>query len=134
MRMQITTMNQECRIQIPSLKDLMHMYGMPAGGSEDQYTRLKHMVQVVQDTQLSDSSLLVMNTDEVSLPPHWNQLFAAMNTGQIEVALKLFTKMPQNDELLQVLLAVHSQDYLQRIIIDCIQAQQKGWKQLNSDI
>ncbi|WP_241972213.1 hypothetical protein [Legionella cherrii] len=29
---------------------------------------------------------------------------------------------------------MHTSEYLQQIIRDCIQAQAKGWKQLNSDI
>ncbi|KTC82385.1 acetylpolyamine amidohydrolase [Legionella cherrii] len=126
--------NQECLIQIPSAKDIQQMHGMPAGADEDQFERLKHMTQVIATTQSKDPSLPVVTTDRVELPEHWNQLFAAMKKGDENVALTLFAEFPEEDQILQALLAVHTSEYLQQIIRDCIQAQAKGWKQLNSDI
>ncbi|MCW8398735.1 acetylpolyamine aminohydrolase [Legionella sp. PATHC038] len=126
--------NQECLIQIPSVKDIQQMHGMPAGADEDQFERLKHMTQVITTTQSKDPSLPVVTTDRVALPEHWNQLFVAMKKGDEDVALALFAEFPEKDQILQALLAVHTSKYLQQIIRDCIRAQPKGWKQLNSDI
>ncbi|CAM2745868.1 acetylpolyamine aminohydolase [Legionella steigerwaltii] len=125
---------QECCIQIPSAKDIEQMHGMPAGADEDQFERLKHMTQAIVKIQSKDSSLPVATTDVVKLPEHWNHLFAAMNKGDAKLALAIFAKFPEKDEILQALLAVHTSEYLQEIIMNCMQAQQKGWKQLNSDI
>ncbi len=126
--------NQECCIQIPSAKDIEQMHHMPAGADEDQLKRLKHMVRVIEDSQSTDSSLPVVTTDVVALPTHWNQLFTAMKKGGAEAPLTLFAQFPENDEILRALLAVHTQEYLQKLITYCIQAQQKGWKQLSPDI
>lgn len=57
-----------------------------------------------------------------------------MQKGDEQAALLCFTKIPKKDTLLNALLAVHTSEYLQQIIINCLQAQHKGWKQLNSDI
>ncbi|WP_133138306.1 acetylpolyamine aminohydrolase [Legionella tucsonensis] len=126
--------NQECCIQIPSAKDIEQMHNMPAGADEDQFKRLKHMTQVIVETQSTDSLLPVVTTDVVELPTHWNQLFSAMKKGNAEVALAHFAQFPEKDGLLRALLAVHTQEYIQELIIYCIQAQQKGWKQLSPDI
>lgn len=126
--------NQECCIQIPSAKDIEQMHNMPAGADEDQFKRLKHMTQVIVETQSTDSSLPVVTTDVVKLPTHWNQLFSAIKKGNEEAALALFAQLPEQDGLLRALLAVHTQEYIQELIIYCIQAQQKGWKQLSPDI
>lgn len=126
--------NQECCIQIPSAKDIEQMRNMPAGADEDQFKRLKHMVQVIAETQSTDSSLPVVTTDVVQLPTHWNQLFSTMKKGNAEAALALFAQFPEKDEILRALLAVHTQEYIQEIILYCMQAQQKGWKQLSPDI
>lgn len=126
--------NQECRIQIPSAKDIEQMHNMPAGADEDQFKRLKHMSQVIEAVHSTNPSLPVVTTDFVELPKHWNQLFAAMKKGDEDAALALFAQFPKQDVILQALLAVHSPKYLQEIIIYCIQAQEKGWKQLSPDI
>src|SRR5690349_18798995 len=86
--------NQECCIQIPSLKDMEQMKRMPAGGTEDQCDRLKHMTQVIKEIQSHNPSLPLKDTDQVSLPPYWNQLFVAMHSGHAEVALTLFRQIP----------------------------------------
>ncbi|WP_058517223.1 acetylpolyamine aminohydrolase [Legionella parisiensis] len=125
---------QECCIQIPSAKDIEQMHNMPAGAEEDQFKRLKHMTQVIVETQSTDSSLPVVTTDVVLLPKHWNQLFTAMKKGNEEVALALFAQFPEKDEILRALLAVHTHEYIQKLIFYCIQAQHKGWKQLSPDI
>ncbi len=126
--------DQECCIQIPSPNDIKQMHGMPAGADEDQFERLKHMTQVITDVQSTNASLPVATTDLVGLPKHWSQLFAAMKKGDAEVALALFAQFPEQDKILRALLAVHTLKYLQEIIIHCMQAQQKGWKQLSPDI
>ncbi|WP_454782931.1 acetylpolyamine aminohydrolase [Legionella sp. WA2022007384] len=125
---------QECCVQIPSTQDIDQMHAMPAGADEDQFERLKHMTQVIAKIQSTNSSLPVATTDLVKLPKHWKQLFAAMKKGDAEVALALLAQFPEEDELLQALLAVHTLKYLQELIIFCIQAQKKGWKQLSPDI
>nr|WP_058499836.1 acetylpolyamine aminohydrolase [Legionella gratiana] len=125
---------QDCCIQIPSATDIEQMHGMPAGAEEDQFNRLKHMTQVILEIHAIDSALSIIDTDQVNLSRYWSQLFAAMQKGDEQSALVCFTKIPKRDTLLKALLAVHTPEYLQQIIIDCIQAQRKGQKQLNSDV
>ncbi|AUH70721.1 acetylpolyamine aminohydrolase [Legionella sainthelensi] len=125
---------EECCIQIPSLSDIEQMHGMPAGAEEDQFNRLKHMTQLIIEIGDKDSALSVMNTDQVKLPRCWSQLFAAIYKGDAQAALRCFAKIPREDTILNAVLTVHSPEYLQHIIMDCIQAQPKGQKQLNSDI
>ncbi|MCW8386581.1 acetylpolyamine aminohydrolase [Fluoribacter dumoffii] len=129
-----STKNQECCIQIPSPKDIAQMHGMPAGADEDQYKRLTHMTQVIGDVHATNSSLLVFNTDSVQLPKCWKQLFAEMEKGDAEGTLILFDRIPEKDVILQALLAVHTKEYLQKIIIYCMQAGQRGWKQIAPDV
>ncbi|KTD53354.1 acetylpolyamine aminohydrolase [Legionella santicrucis] len=125
---------QDCCIQIPSLNDIEQMHGMPAGSEEDQFNRLKHMSQLISEIRDNDSDLSVMDTDQVKLPRYWSQLFAAMNKGDEQAALRCFAKIPEEDTILNAVLKVHTPKYLQHIIIDCIQARHTGQKQLNSDI
>ncbi|KTD05634.1 acetylpolyamine aminohydrolase [Fluoribacter gormanii] len=125
---------QECCIQIPSPQDIEQMHAMPAGADEDQFERLTNMIRVIAEIQSTDSSLSVATTDLVTLPKHWNQLFAAMKKGDAEAALALLGQFPEEDVILQALLAVHTLKYLQELIIYCVQAQKKGWKQLSPDI
>ncbi|WP_454786067.1 acetylpolyamine aminohydrolase [Legionella sp. WA2024007413] len=125
---------QECCIQIPSPQDINQMHAMPAGADEDQFERLQHMTEVITKIQSADSSLPVATTNFVNLPKHWTQLFTAIKKGDAEIALALLAQFPEEDEILQALLAVHPLKYLEQIIIYCIQAQKKGWKQLSPDI
>lgn len=128
------TKTEGCCIQIPSLNDIEQMHGMPAGAEEDQFNRLKHMTQLISEIRDNDSALSVMDTDQIKLPRCWSQLFAAMYKGDAQAALRCFAKIPREDTILNAVLTVHTPEYLQRILIDCIQAQTKGQKQLNSDI
>lgn len=116
---------QECCIQIPSPQDIEQMHAMPAGADEDQFERLTNMIRVIAEIQSTDSSLSVATTDLVTLPKHWNQLFAAMKKGDAEAALALLGQFPEEDVILQALLAVHTLKYLQELIIYCVQAQKK---------
>lgn len=125
---------EDCCIQIPSVNDIEQMHGMPAGAGEDQFNRLKHMTQLISEICDNDSALSVLDTDQVQLPRCWNQLFAAMYKGEAHAALKCFAKIPEEDTILNAILKVHTPEYLQHIIIDCIQAHHNGQKQLNSDI
>ncbi|MGL5741289.1 MAG: hypothetical protein ACRCXC_01415 [Legionella sp.] len=61
-------------------------------------------------------------------------MFAAIDDGDGELAFECFNQLPDTDEILKALLAVHSAEYLQQIIHYCIQAQYKGVKKLNADL
>jgi len=125
---------RECIIQIPSQKDMAQMRAMPAGGDEDQAHRLMHMAQTIEKIQVQLPSLSVITTDQVSLPKHWSQLLAAIESGDPVKAFDFFKLIPANDTLLQLLLAVHSREYLQQLISFCIEAHQSGRKKINTDI
>lgn len=126
--------NKNCCIQIPSVKDLEQMHDMPAGAQEDQFERLQHMTQVITEFQSRNPSLPIINTDQVLLPKHWLQLFAAIKEGNQKESLRLLAELPQTDKLLRSILAVHPLSYLHEVVSYCLQAQQKGFKKLSSDI
>lgn len=125
----VTDDRAECYIQIPSGKDGLHMRGMPAGGSEDQQSRLMHMTEVIQ----GHHSLPVITT-EVQLPEYWEQLFTLINAGDAEGAVEQFHRIPSEDILYKSLCATHTEEYLHGLINYSIQAQRTGFKRLNSDI
>lgn len=129
-----TTSTPEWCIQIPSTKDRTQMHGMPAGLSERQDQRLTNMVHAIEQIKAEHASLLVMTTDQVSLPAAWEQLFATIMQGDKTAALALFNNIPQSDAILQALLLAHPLEYLQELITYCIAAKSAGTLALESEI
>ncbi|MDR3441639.1 MAG: acetylpolyamine aminohydrolase [Legionella sp.] len=125
---------KECVIQVPSTKDIEQMNSMPAGGSEDQRTRLMHMTQIIKQMEKEHLSLLVTDTEHPNLSLEWKKLFAALKTDDKESALNFLAQIPKDDTVLQALLAVHTLKYVQQLVGYSIQAHANGAQKLNSDI
>lgn len=121
-------------IQIPSPNDLAQMRGMTAGGEEDQSQRLMHMVQKIKEVQLFHPYSPIVTSDQINLQQYWIQLFDAINRGVKEEAFYLLYKIPLNDQILKALGAVHSVEYLKKIITYSIDAKSTGKIRLNRDI
>lgn len=121
-------------VQVPSVSHRAQMHSMPAGGDEDQEQRLTHMVQVIEQLKQKYSSLFVMTTDKSTLSDPWNELFAAIKNGDEKNAEILLSQISPRDTLLQAILAVHSLDYLKKLVRHSAQAYLTQGLQLNSDI
>ncbi|RUR07957.1 hypothetical protein [Legionella sp. km772] len=128
--MDVIRISSECCIQIPSPTDLAYMAKMPAGGAEDQQSRLTHMSELV----LGSTSLPVKTTDEFEFNKNWQALFKLIDLGKKAFALRKVEQMAETEPLLQLILTIHPIKYLQTIINHCIEAQARGYKRLNSDI
>lgn len=127
--------NQEYSIQIPSSKDIQQMRGMPAGGKEDQYQRLTHIVRKIEQIKFLHPELPVMTTDQVVLPAPWECLFTAMRQKDERTAQGCLSKISVHDTILHALLTNHSFEYLQCLVSDCIRAAKfNGMLGLDSDI
>lgn len=124
----------ECLVQIPSFNDIQQMKYMPAGGIEDQCDRLDHMTSTVRVFIKNNPQLSIISTDEVVLPGHWDQLFQAIQSGQLKAAQKALSRIPSNDLLYQSLCAVHTLDYIIQLISQCISAKEFGAYPLGSDL
>ena len=124
----------QCLLQIPSTNDITLMKHMTAGASEDQSERQSHMAQQIIEFENQFPYLPILTTDQVILPEYWYQLFAAINKGKKEQALKLFAEIPSNDIILKSLNAVHTPEYIHELIINCIDSHKTGMKQVNNDI
>lgn len=120
--------------QIPSDLDIARMQSMVAGTDEDQASRLEHMVHKIEQTQLHYPTNPILSTEEAVLPEHWHALFNAIDTGQQTTALRLLENIPPEDPVFKALSAVHSQSYLRKLVISCIQALDSGSKKLNHDV
>ena len=120
----------ECLIQIPAAKDLRQMKGMPAGLDEDQETRLSHMAEVIN----THSTLPVLTSDELQFSTKWQTLFNLIDQGKKKKALVLLDEMADDDQLLKLILSVHTMEYLHQIVSYCIDAQSSGFKALNPDV
>lgn len=127
------TETPNCFIQIPSSEHIRLMEGMPAGGTEDQASRLANMSAVVEQVHTENPMLPVSSTD-IPLPLEWERVFFAINQGDKKAAIELFKAIPREDKILQPLLRVHPSGYMQELIILCINAQLTGYKTLNADI
>ncbi|KTD42432.1 acetylpolyamine aminohydrolase [Legionella quateirensis] len=120
----------ECYVQIPSHDEIDQMHHMPAGGTEDQQTRIMHMTQALDNYH----SLPIITNNQDTVPEHWSRLFGEITIGDRLSAFHLLDEIPETDIILQSLLAVHPKEYLKKLIDYSIQASKRGVKELNSDI
>lgn len=123
----------EVLFQIPSTEDLSYMHNMPAGENEDQYQRLTNMANILQEY----SDLPVITTNKAVINQNWNNLFKAIDQGNLLSAEKFLNKIPKDDLILKPLLIIHTLDYLKQLIKYSIQALKNRTKikeLLSSDI
>lgn len=117
-------------VQIPSATDLKYMQGMIAGIDEDQAERLGNMTRLLQDFP----DLPTITTDALFLNTHWNALFKAIDDNTPRIAARLFSDIPDDDPILNPLLAVHTRSYLKKLVLYSISAHRKGLHALNDDV
>ncbi|WP_252580621.1 arginase family protein [Legionella lytica] len=129
-----TSNHQEYGIQIPSPADSQQMHEMPAGAQEDQYQRLTHMAEKIEQIQSQNPSLPIMTTEQVVLPELWSKVFTAIKEGDEVAALEWLGKIPVRDVLLQAILTTHSFEYLQKLVHYCIQARASDVLDLDNDV
>lgn len=125
---------QPCLIQIPSYQDIVHMSGMSAGNFEDQSNRLNNMVKKINGIQSLIPKLPIVDTDKAEIPDYWQTLFESIQSASMDEALQNLEKIPQNDRIFTSLMATHSNNYIKKVIMHCMEARKTGLYKVNNDI
>ncbi|MBN9230805.1 MAG: hypothetical protein BGO90_15125 [Legionella sp. 40-6] len=113
-------------IQIPAAEHLTWMRDMPAGGAEDQCMRLSNMVAKINELHQQQPHYSLVKTDDLKLSPSWEVFFRLIqsNANQKDI-LKEFTRLMEQDDLVQTISAVHSKKYLRQVLQWTLSARNK---------